>query len=74
MNKMDRRVPQPGEAVLDYGDAEFRVLRPGAYVRCAVTGERIALSDLRYWSADFQEAYASPQAVLARLGIPTSRP
>jgi len=24
---------------------------------------------LRYWSADFQEAYASPQAVLARLGI-----
>jgi hypothetical protein len=45
------------------------VLRPGAYVRCAVTGERIDIADLRYWSADFQEAYASPQAVLARLGI-----
>jgi hypothetical protein len=71
MNKMDRRVPQPGEAVLDYGDAEFRILRPGAYVRCAVTGERIELTDLRYWSVDFQEAYVSPQAVLARLGIPT---
>jgi hypothetical protein len=71
MNKMDRRVPQPGEAVLDYGDAEFRVLRPGAYVRCAVTGERVDIADLRYWSVDFQEAYASPQAVLARLGIPT---
>jgi hypothetical protein len=71
MNKMDRRVPQPGEAVIDYGDAEFRILRPGAYVRCAVTGERIELTDLRYWSVDFQEAYASPQAVLARLGIPT---
>ncbi|MBV8184489.1 MAG: DUF2093 domain-containing protein [Hyphomicrobiales bacterium] len=69
MNKMDRHVPQPGEAILDYGDAEFRVLRPGAYVRCAVTGERIDIADLRYWSADFQEAYASPQAVLARLGI-----
>jgi hypothetical protein len=69
MNKMDRHVPQPGEAVLDYGDAEFRVLRPGAYVRCAVTGERIDIADLRYWSVDFQEAYASPQAVLARLGI-----
>jgi hypothetical protein len=69
MNKMDRHVPQPGEAILDYGDAEFRVLRPGAYVRCAVTGERIDLSDLRYWSVDHQEAYASPQAVLARLGI-----
>jgi hypothetical protein len=72
MNKMDRRVPQPGEALLDYGDAEFRILRPGAYVRCAVTGDRIDIVDLRYWSVDFQEAYASPQAVLARLGIPTS--
>jgi hypothetical protein len=71
MNKMDRRVPQPGEAILDYGDAEFRVVRPGAYVRCAVTGERIELTDLRYWSVDLQEAYASPQAVLTRLGIPT---
>jgi len=69
MNKMDRHVPQPGEAVLDYGDAEFRVLRPGAFVRCAVTGERIDLSDLRYWSADFQEAYASSAAVLTRLGL-----
>jgi len=73
MNKMDRRVPQPGEALLDYGDAEFRVVRPGAYVCCAVTGERIELADLRYWSVDFQEAYASPQAVLARLGIATPR-
>jgi hypothetical protein len=70
MNKMDRRVPQPGEAVLDYGDAEFRIIRPGAYVRCAVTGERIELADLRYWSVDLQEAYISPQAVLTRLGIP----
>ena len=69
MNKMDRHVPQPGEAVLDYGDAEFRVLRPGAFVRCAVTGERIDLSDLRYGSADFQEAYASSAAVLTRLGL-----
>jgi hypothetical protein len=74
MNKMDRRVPQPGEAVLDYGDAEFRIVRPGAYVRCAVTGERIELADLRYWSVDLQEAYISPQAVLTRLGIPMPGP
>jgi hypothetical protein len=73
MNKMDRHVPQPGEAILDYGDAEFRVLRPGAFVRCAVTGERIDLSDLRYWSVDHQEAYASPRAVLVRLGIAPPR-
>jgi hypothetical protein len=38
-----------------------------------VTGERIDIADLRYWSVDFQEAYSSPQAVLTRLGIPTQR-
>ena len=68
MNKMDRRVPQPGEAVLDYGDAEFRILRPGAYVRCAVTGERIELADLRYWSVELQEAYATTEVSIAKLG------
>ena len=67
MNKMDRHVPQPGEAVLDYGDAEFRVLRPGAYVRCAVTGVPIPIEELKYWSVDRQEAYVSPEAVLQRL-------
>ena len=42
--------------------------RPGAYVRCAATGEPIPLEDLRYWNVDLQEAYASPQAKLQRLG------
>ena len=66
MNKMDRHVPQPGEAVLDYGDAEFRVLRPGAFVRCAVTGLPIPLEELKYWSVDLQEAYINTEAVLER--------
>jgi hypothetical protein len=35
------------------------VLRPGSHVLCAVTGEPIMLAELRYWSADRQEAYAS---------------
>src|ERR1039458_7359904 len=42
------------------------VLR-GALVRCGVTGVPIPLEELKYWSVDLQEAYASPQAVLQRL-------
>lgn len=55
-----------GEAEIVYGDGEFHVVRPGAYVICAVTGEKIPLDDLRYWSVDLQEAYASPEASLKR--------
>ena len=31
------------------------------------TGAAIRLEDLRYWSVDWQEAYASPEAVLLRV-------
>ena len=55
-----------GEAEIVYGDGEFHVVRPGAYVICAITGEKIPLDDLRYWSVDLQEAYASPEASLRR--------
>jgi hypothetical protein len=37
----------------------FRVLAPGDHVLCAVSGERVALEDLRYWSVARQEPYAS---------------
>lgn len=56
-----------GEAVVDYGDGTMRVVKPGSFVRCAVTGEPIPLDALRYWSALRQEAYASPEAVMKRL-------
>lgn len=55
-----------GEAKLQYLDGDFRVIAPGAYVRCAVTGTKIPLEELKYWSVDRQEAYASPEAVLER--------
>jgi hypothetical protein len=35
-------------------------------VRCAVTGTPIPLDELKYWSVDLQEAYATPEAVMAR--------
>ena len=58
-----------GEAVVEYLDSNLKVIRPGSVVRCAVTGEAIPLDQLRYWSVERQEAYASPEAVLKRLGV-----
>ena len=54
-------------ATLLYGPNGFRVIRPGHYVLCAVTGEPIALEELRYWSAERQEAYAGPEIATRRL-------
>jgi hypothetical protein len=68
LNRTDRAAPMPGEAEVKYLDGDFRVMRPGAFVRCAVTGAPIPLEELRYWSVDLQEAYATPEAVLQRLG------
>ncbi|KAB0682592.1 DUF2093 domain-containing protein [Aureimonas leprariae] len=62
MNRMD----SGGEARLRYGDGDFEVLKPGAYVRCAVTNEAIPLDMLRYWSVARQEPYASAQVSLQR--------
>jgi len=39
----------------------YRVLSPGDHVICAVSGERIPLDHLRYWSVARQEAYASAE-------------
>lgn len=66
MNKFDRRPVDAGEAKVEFLDGDFRILRPGAYVRCAVTGEAIPLDELRYWSVDHQEAYANPAASTKR--------
>lgn len=62
-----------GEAVLDYRDGEFAVLKPGAYVRCAVTGARIPLRALKYWSVDRQEAYVDAAAALKGMGAGTGK-
>jgi len=55
-----------GEAEVKYLDGDFRVIKPGAFVRCAVTGLPIPLEELKYWNVDLQEAYASPDVVLQR--------
>ena len=69
MNRIERPQPGAAEAVLEYLDGDFRVVRPGAFVLCAVTRQAIPLEELRYWNVDLQEAYASPEAKLRRLGV-----
>ncbi len=54
-------------ASLQYGPNGFRVLTPGTHVFCAVTAEKIPLEELRYWSAERQEAYASAEIATRRL-------
>ena len=52
------------EARIHYLAGTFRLLAHGDYVRCAVTGTRIALEELRYWNVDRQEPYADAAASL----------
>lgn len=54
-------------ATLDYGPNGFRVVRPGHFVPCAVSGEKISLEVLRYWCVERQEAYASAELATRRL-------
>jgi hypothetical protein len=56
--------PGSREARLRYLDGDFQVVTPGAFVRCAVTGESIPLDELKYWSVARQEAYANAEASL----------
>jgi hypothetical protein len=66
MNRIERRPSEASEAKVEYLDGDFRIVRPGGFARCAVTGHPIPLDELRYWSVDRQEAYASPAASMAR--------
>jgi hypothetical protein len=66
MNKMERDLRPEGRAELEYLDGEYRVVGPGSYVVCAVTGAHIPIEALRYWSVDLQEAYATAAVAMKR--------
>jgi hypothetical protein len=66
MNRIEKFFGLKSEAKLRYLDGEFEVVAPGDFVRCAVTGQMIPLTDLKYWSVDAQEAYATAEASLKR--------
>lgn len=59
--------PSRGEAKLQYDPSGFRVLRAGSHVFCAMSGVPIPLDELRYWSVEYQEAYASAKLATERL-------
>jgi hypothetical protein len=52
----------PSEAVLRYLDGDYVVLRPGSFVRCAITSRPIPIDELFYWNVDRQEPYADAVA------------
>lgn len=54
------------EAKLRYLPGEFVVLAQGHFVRCAVSGAPIPLDDLRYWSAELGEPYATAEIAFRR--------
>ena len=66
MNIQEPGMDGTAKAELEYLDGEFAVIKPGAWVLCEVTGQRIPLDELRYWSVERQEAYASAEAVHKR--------
>ncbi len=66
MNRIERPFAFGLEAKIRDLDGEFQVLKNGAYVRCAVTGEAIRIEDLRYWSVAYQEPYVNAEVSLKR--------
>lgn len=54
-------------ARLHYMANGFRVLAPGDHVVCAVSGERIPIDTLRYWSVVRQEPYATAAIATATM-------
>ncbi|WOR15862.1 DUF2093 domain-containing protein [Hyphomonas sp. FCG-A18] len=65
LKKTDRA---PGEARLKYLPGDLELLEPGDYVTCAVTGRKIPIAALRYWSATRQEAYIDAAAAAKAMG------
>ena len=51
-------------ARIHYLAGTFRLLSDGDHVVCAVTGARIPLHELRYWSVVRQEPYVDAEASL----------
>jgi hypothetical protein len=51
-------------ARIHYLPGTFRLLSDGDHVVCAVTGERIPVRELKYWSVERQEPYVDAEASL----------
>ena len=57
------------KAKLIFKHNSFDIIEDGDYVLCAISGKKILLKDLNYWSVDLQEAYYSPVEVKERIKL-----
>ena len=46
-------------AKIKYLPNNFQILEDGDYVKCAVSGKKIEIEKLTYWSVELQEPYYS---------------
>ena len=46
-------------AKIKYLPNNFQIIEQGDYVECAVSGKKINIEDLTYWSVELQEPYFS---------------
>ena len=46
-------------AKIKYLPNNFHIIETGDYVECAVSGKKINLEELTYWSVELQEPYFS---------------
>ncbi len=66
MNRFENTFAAASIATVKYLDADYQVISHGQFVLCAVTGEKIKLDELRYWSVERQEAYVSAKEAVQR--------
>lgn len=50
------------EAVIEFSSPDYVIIQPGDHVRCAVTGTKIPIKEMKYWDPNTQEAYVSAEA------------
>ena len=54
---------------MKYLSGDLELISPGDFVFCAVTGRKIPIEALRYWSAEKQEAYVDAAAAAKGMGM-----
>jgi len=73
MNRFERNFSSGREAEVRFLDGDFKIVKPGDFVRCAVTSEAIPLGELKYWDVENQEAYVNAEVSCHRYRELTGR-
>ena len=53
-------------AEVKFGPNNFKIIRQGDHVVCAISKKKIPLDKLSYWNVDLQEAYFSAKEAQIR--------